>query len=118
MAQPPGYDDMFGDAVRAGFDGPYHDLQVDGVGVIQSRNPIPGSAAVLAKAVRSKANDQEKLAYFTLFVRNHIGAEQHAHLLEKMMLGKAPADTMTRIVEAITTGGTARPTKPSSHSVC
>jgi len=115
MAQPHGYEDMFGDAERAGFSGSFHDLDVPGVGVIQSRRPIPGSAAVLAMAARSKVSEIEKLGYFNLFVRNHIGADQYGQLLDKMMTGKSPADTMNRIVEAISTAGTARPTKPSSH---
>lgn len=96
----------------------FHPIEVEGVGTLQCRNPIPGSAAVLAKCARSKASENEKAGYLNLFVRNHIGDDQHEELLVRMMNDDAPADTMNRVVEAITTGGTARPTKRSSHSVC
>ncbi len=120
MYDPPaGYEDFLADAERANRgDGPMHPLEVEGVGTILARNTIPGSAAALGAAGRSKASDTEKLGYLNLFVRNHIGAEQHEKLLMRMLSGDAPADTMNRVVEAITTGGTALPTKRSSHSVC
>ena len=120
MYDPPaGYLDILGDADRAARgDGPFHPLEVEGVGVIQARSPIPGSVAALAAATRSKASEIEKAGYLNLFVRNHIGKEQYEDLLMRMMTGDAPANTMNLVVEAITTRGTARPTKRSSHSVC
>jgi hypothetical protein len=120
MYDPPaGYQDFLADAENNDRgDGPMYPLHVEGVGTIQARKPIPGSAAPLGAAGRSKIPDREKLGYLNLFVRNHIGADQYEQLLERMMTDDAPADTMPRIVEAITTRGTARPTKRSSHSVC
>lgn len=124
MYDPPsGYEDMLFDAAEAARktingEGGMHPLEVPGVGVLQARNPIPGSAAALAASARSKASDTEKLGYLNLFVQNHIGAEAYEELLCRMMTGDAPADTMNLIVEAITTRGTARPTRRSSHSVC
>lgn len=120
MYDPPaGYKDFLADAENAGGgDGPMYPIDVEGVGTIQARRLIPGSAAALGASGRSKASDGEKLGYLNLFVRNHIGADQYEQLLMRMMTEDAPADTMNRIVEAITTRGTARPTKRSSHSVC
>ena len=120
MYDPPaGYQDFLADAENSDRgDGPMYPLEVEGVGTIQSRKPIPGSAAALGASGRSKASDREKVGYLNLFVRNHIGAEQYEDLLMRMMTGDAPANTMNLVVEAITTRGTARPTKRSSHSVC
>lgn len=120
---PPGYLDLIADAaehfrkVQRG-EGPMHPLEVEGVGTIQARSPIPGSCAALGASGRSKASDGEKMGYLNLFVQNHIGKEQYEDLLCRMLTDEAPADSVQRIVEAIITKGTARPTKRSSHSVC
>lgn len=120
MYDPPaGYKDFLADAENADRGkGPMYPLEVEGVGTIQSRRPIPGSAAALGASGRSKASDGEKLGYLNLFVRNHIGSDQYEELLSRMMTGDAPDDTMSRVVEAITTKDTARPTKRSSRSAC
>lgn len=109
---------MLADAEHADRDaGPLRDLTVDGVGTIRARRPLPNSAPVLAMSANSKASDEEKVGQLNRFVRNHIGDEQYEQLLYRMMVGELPDDTIHRIVKAITTWGTPRPTMPSSHCV-
>lgn len=115
---PPGYEDMLDDAAEVIREpGPFRDLHVDGVGVIQARRPLPNSAPNLAMSANSKIPDTEKVGHLNLFVRNHLGDEQYEQILYRMMVGELPDDTIERIVRAITTRGTPRPTMPSSHCV-
>ena len=115
MHEPPaGYDDMLGDARRCERLSPYSDLEVEGVGVVRARYPLPNSAAVLGAAYRAKLPPGEKAQQLMRFVRTHV--EDAETILDRMMDDELPADTVERIVNRVATWDTARPTLPSSSS--
>ncbi|AYD82035.1 hypothetical protein I5G60_gp40 [Mycobacterium phage Saguaro] len=117
---PPGYADCEADAENyptpPGH--PYHELAVDGVGVLHARRPLPNAIPALAGAANSKVSPESRIDYLTIFVQNHLAPGEAEELLAKMMDPDEdmPDDTMLRVSRAIATAGTARPTQPSSTS--
>ncbi|WP_286932134.1 hypothetical protein [Microbacterium sp.] len=126
-ATPSGYADLCSDADDAPPLGPVRDLHVDQVGVVRARKPMPRSAAVLTAAVqpqfpahvprrdRDRLRDQMAGEAAERFLRDHLADGEYERLIDAMIDGQAPADTLTRVLEGIATWGTGRPTSPSSR---
>lgn len=115
---PPGYDDCEadGDAAPTPPGHPYHPIEVDGVGMIHARRPLPNAIPALAGAANAKVTDRSRTDYLTLFIQNHLAPGEFEELLVRMTDFDTPLpdDTMLRVSRAIATAGTARPTVPSS----
>ena len=117
VSTPPGFTDLLDDAERSPLTGPYEKLDVDGVGVVLARRPMPGSAAALAQAANSEIPLERKLDYLGLFARNHLAPGEIERILVAQMQSKMPSDAVQVIARSIATWGTARPTRRSSRSV-
>lgn len=115
---PPGYDDMLGDADGVDVHGPFLPLEVDEVGTIQARRPLPRSVPALAMAANSKIAVKSRSDYLVLFVRNHLDEGEIERIYYEMITGDMPPDAVERIARAVATWGTARPTQPSSRCAC
>ena len=113
---PPGHADLEGDCAHAPFADRFEDLDVEGIGVVQARRPMPNAVHSLAMAVNSQIEPPARMDYMILFVRNHLGEGELERIYHGMMTGDTPADSIERIARAVATWGTARPTSPSSRS--
>lgn len=116
---PPGFEDCEADADAAptppGW--PYHKLEVDGVGTLHARRPLPNAIPNLAGAARAKVKPQARIDHLDLFVQNHLAEGEFEQLLARMITeDDMPPDAMLRVSRAIATAGTARPTRRSSTS--
>lgn len=117
---PPGYVDCESDAD----DHPtpkhkgYHEREVEGVGIIHARKPLPNAIPALAGAANAKVSAQTRIDHLDIFVQNHLAPGEFEALLARMMDPDEdlPADAMLRVSRAIATAGSARPTVPSSTS--
>lgn len=112
---PPGYDDMLGDAETAPFSSRFDPLEIEEVGTVMARRPLPNAVPCLAMAANAQIDVSPRMDYVVLFVRNHLGEGELERIYFEMITGKAPADSIERIARAVATWGTARPTLPSSH---
>jgi len=115
---PEGWDDALDDAANhptPDIPGQYQPLEVDEVGTVMCRRPMPNAAAALAMAANSKIDDVGKVDHLGLFLRNHMQPGEEARVLVGMMRGEFPADAMHRVARAVSTWGTARPTRRSSR---
>lgn len=99
-------------------DHPYRELEVDGVGILHARKPLPNAIPALAGAANSKITAQSRIDYLDVFVQNHLAEGEFEGLLARMMDPDLdmPPDTMLRVSRAIATVGSARPTRRSSTS--
>lgn len=117
---PPGYDDCESDGEDAPTPPghPYYAIDVEGVGIVHARKPLPNAIPNLAGAANAKVSGMARLDYLTIFVRTHLAEGEHESLLARMMDpdNDLPPDTVLRVSRAIATAGTARPTQPSSTS--
>jgi hypothetical protein len=113
---PPGYADMEGDAHTAPYSQQFDDLNVDGVGVVKARRPMPNAVHNLSMAANSDLDTSTRVDYVVLFVRNHLAPGELERMYHGMITGDTPADSIERIARAVATWGTARPTSPSSPS--
>jgi hypothetical protein len=117
---PPGYDDCESDAAESPTPPghPYHALEVEGVGVIHARKPLPNAIPALAGAANARVSASSRIDYLDIFIQNHLADGEFESLLARMMDPEKhlPPDTMLRVSRAIATAGTARPTVPSSTS--
>ncbi|AKF14299.1 hypothetical protein SEA_VINCENZO_37 [Mycobacterium phage Vincenzo] len=114
---PPGFDDCEADADAAPTPAswPYHELEVEGVGTLHARRPLPNAIPNLAGAARAKIKPQARIDHLDLFVQNHLAEGEFETLLARMMTeDDMPPDAMLRVSRAIATAGTARPTRRSS----
>lgn len=108
---PPGYIDMLGDAEDVPSPpGPYQDIEVEGVGTVRARKPMPNAVPNLAHSVAAHIDNTARADHLTRFVRNHLEYGEANRLLAGMIMGEFPADTYRLVGEAIATWGTARPT--------
>lgn len=93
---------------------PYYPVAVEGVGVVQARRPLPNAVSSLAGASNPKLSDRSRMEYRTLFLVNHLAPGEMDRLQSAMFDPDAdpplPHDTMFRVVKAVATVGTARPT--------
>lgn len=112
---PPGFDDMLSDAETVPSPDSFHPLQVDDVGVVSARKPMPNAVPAVAMATNSKISPQSRLDYLVLFVRNHLAPGEYERVACEMITGSFPPDSVERIARAVATWGTARPTSPSAH---
>jgi hypothetical protein len=112
---PPGYSDMEGDADTALYSERFDDLEVEGVGVVSARRPMPNAVPALAAAANAQLEAQIRMDYVVLFVRNHLAEGELERIYHNMITGDTPADSIERIARAVATWGTARPTSPSSR---
>ena len=93
---PPGYADMEGDAdswrevCQEGWS--WRDLDVEGVGVVSARRPMPNAIPALASAANSKIDAQARVDYLVLFVRNHLAPGEMERIYHGMITGDTPAD--------------------------
>lgn len=110
---PASFTDAFSDAEEAPPTGNFRELEVRGVGVFWARKPMANAAGALGNAVNAKISDEERNNYIGLFVQNHLADESWDDLIEGMMTGQYPADAVGEVCRAITTWGTARPTRRS-----
>lgn len=117
---PPGFDDLLFDAggLAPPPDPPegYQELEVEGVGIVHARPPLPNAAGALAMAANSKIPTTAQVDYLTLMVRNHLAPGELARVLVGQMCGDYPSDAVQQIAKAVCTWGTARPTRRSSPS--
>lgn len=107
---PPSFEDMLGDAEGVELVGPYHRIEVDEVGEVQARKPMPNAIPNLAQSARADVPDSTRTEHLNRFVRNHLNVGEADRLLAAMMTGELPADTFSRVATAIAVWGTARPT--------
>lgn len=107
---PPSFEDMLGDAEGVELIGPYHQIDVDKVGPVQARKPMPNAIPNLAQSARADVPDSTRTEHLNRFVRNHLNLGEADRLLEGMMCGDLPADTFSLVAQAIAVWGTARPT--------
>jgi len=112
---PPSFDDMLGDADLARSSDHFHDLEVDGVGMVRARRPMVNAVPALAMAANSAIELDSRMDYLVLFVRNHLAPGELERIYFEMITGMAPAESIERIARSVATWGTARPTSPSSH---
>lgn len=113
-APPDSFKDALSDAEMAANTSGYHELEVPDIGVFLSRKPMANAAGMLGNAVNAKISDEERNNYIGLFVQNHLAPESWDDLIEGMMLGHYPFNAVGEVCRAITTWGTARPTRRSS----
>lgn len=115
---PAGYDDCESDAADAPTPPghPYHPIEVEGVGLIHARKPLPNAIPALAGAANAKVSGQSRIDHLDIFVQTHLAEGEFEELLARMMNPDhdMPEDAMLRVSRAIATAGTARPTQPSS----
>lgn len=117
---PPGTADCESDAEDAPTPPghPYREIDVDGVGIIHARKPLPNAIPALAGAANAKVSATSRIDYLDMFVQNHLAEGEFEALLARMMDPEEamPPDTTLRVSRAIATQGTARPIPPSSIS--
>jgi len=110
---PAAYDDCQSDADDAPTppDHPYREIEVEGVGLIHARKPLPNAIPALAGAANSKSTGQGRVDQLDIFVQAHLAPGEFEGLLARMMDPdvELPEDTMLRVSRAIATAGTARP---------
>ncbi|QPX62152.1 hypothetical protein PBI_INDLOVU_37 [Mycobacterium phage Indlovu] len=121
MYDPPAaYDDCQSDADDAPTPPghPYHQLDVEGVGIFHARKPLPNAIPALAGAANAKVSGQARIDHLDIFVQNHLAEGEFESLLARMMDPDhdMPEDAMLRVSRAIATAGTARPTRRSFSS--
>lgn len=109
---PPGQIDIEADAEAAEIPGGrYHEIEVEGVGTIHARRPMPNAVPALAGAANSKISDRARLDHLALFIQNHLLPAEFEDILVQMITDPdAAEDAMLRVSRAIATAGTARPT--------
>lgn len=116
MFDPPdGYADLEGDSRSAPYSDHFFTLDVDDVGPVQVRAPMPNAVTTLATAGRSDIKLTSRSDYLVLFVRNHLGEGELERIYREMITGDMPSDAIEQIARAIATADTARPTQPSSR---
>jgi hypothetical protein len=110
MFDPPaGFIDLLADATRTPNDGELFTLEVNHVGSLSARKPMPRSAAALAMATTSTVPVAQQTLHFTTFVVEHVDADDYEQLCLQMAHGDIVEDAVRRIGRAIATWGTARP---------
>lgn len=114
---PPGFADLTSDAEQAPpFTDRFHPIEVEGVGTVMARKPMPRSVDALAKMAKAKISDQSRVGYLNQFLREHLADGELHRLLTGMVDDNMPAEALTLVCRAVATWGTERPTSPSLTS--
>lgn len=109
--QPDGIDDMLADAeFLPPAKHPFHDLLVPGVGMVHARRPMANAAANLAMSENSKLDAPTRQEHRIRFLRDHLEPGEHERMTEAMIRGDMPFDATEKVVRAVATWGTGRPT--------
>ncbi|WAB09210.1 hypothetical protein SEA_LITTLEMUNCHKIN_34 [Gordonia phage LittleMunchkin] len=114
MFDPPvGDADLEGDAeITPDTPSPYRPLEVPKLGLtIQARRPSPKSCHAIAMAANAKIGTEAQVNHLTLFIRNNVTDDDYGRVLSSMMSGDLPADALQEVARALSTWGTARPTR-------
>ncbi len=106
---PPGYEDMLGDAETAPWSDRYDVLDVEGIGAVRARRPMPGAVATLAMAGNNELDSVSRSDYLVRFVVDHLSPDDVERVFLGMASGGCPIDSMERLSRAIATWGTSRP---------
>lgn len=118
MFDPPsGLRDLESDGEFVPMSSYYHDLDVPEVGTVVARKPAPNAIHALAMAASADIEPKARADYLVLFAKDHLEGSEFDRLFEQMVRpdSEMPSDTIERVVRAITTWGTARPTVPLSR---
>lgn len=112
MSEPPdGIVDMLADAeFLPPPTHPFKELNVPDVGVVHARRPMPNAAANLAMSENSKLKGDVRQDHRIRFLRDHLAPGEHERMTVAMMRGDMPHDATEKVVRAVATWGTARPT--------
>lgn len=113
---PAGFTDALSDAENSPNQAGFHPLEVPGVDTFLCRKPMANAVGAIGNAVNSKISEEERNNYIGLFVRNHLSEDAWDQLTEGMMRGRYPSNAVGEVCRAISTWGTARPTRRSSIS--
>lgn len=113
---PPGFDDMLGDAEDTPEVGNYHAVEVEGIGTVYARKPMPNAVPNLAMSGRADIGGGARAGHLTRFVRSHLQLGEADRILCGMADDELPADSFVLIASALAVWGTSRPTGPSSIS--
>jgi len=106
---PPGYTDLLADADITPPCGGYEPLSVPAVATVAARRPAPRAAAALAMSANRRLPAERSAGHLIRFVTDHLADDDYERLLDAMMEGRAPHDTVGRVARAVATWGTARP---------
>jgi hypothetical protein len=109
---PSSFKDALADAQDTPSEGPYRELEVRGVGMVTARKPMANAVGSLGNAMHAKISEEERNNYIGLFVVNHLSPDSWDDLVDGMMAGKFDTDdAVGEVCKAISTWGTARPTR-------
>lgn len=114
---PPSYVDFDSDVEDAGPPTrPYREFEMPNYGPVQARKPQPAAVTLLVAATNSKASDEFRNEANVLFLQRHLAPDDFEQVMYRMVAGEVPeAFSLGKVVEALATWGTARPTMPSSR---
>lgn len=102
---PPGFDDLLGDCdAAAGF----HPLEVDGVGTVLARKPLPNALGDLAMSQNPTITPELRSYHASRFTQNHLAEGEYTRLLTGMLDDDLPAGSTDTVSQALATWGTAR----------
>ncbi|QDF17564.1 hypothetical protein SEA_YAGO84_32 [Gordonia phage Yago84] len=110
---PPGDADLQGDVELTDEpDTGYRELTVEALKLtLQARRPSPRSCHAIAMAANAKLGAERQADHLTLFLRQNLSEESYREVLSGMMSGELPADALQEVARALSTWGTARPTR-------
>lgn len=111
---PPGYVDLESDGELAPNYPHFRKLEVPEVGTVMARKPMPNAIHALAMAASADIGAESRMDYLMLFAGNHLEPGELDRMFAQMVRPDSalPEDTIERVVRAITTWSTARPTQP------
>ena len=123
--QPPGVDDLAAQTKRV-IDQDGNDvgawqhqvISVDGM-ELEARTPSPQALQAFSSAISSSSPATLRNDMTSLFIRRHLSPESHEKLMEKLMDPDGSGTderTLSRVLKAIATLGTGRPSGPSRDS--
>lgn len=114
---PPSYVDFDSDVEDAGLPTSlYRTFELPDYGPVQARKPQPAAVTLLVAATNSKASDEFRNEANVQFLQRHVAPDDFERIMFRMVTGEVPeAFSLGKVVEALATWGTARPTPPSSR---
>jgi hypothetical protein len=94
---------------------PYEIIEVDGI-ELQARVPTAQALQAFSAAISKHSPDEVRTNMTALYIRRHLSAASHERLMELMMDPEGTdvdEKTLSRVLRAISTLGTSRPSGPS-----